>query len=291
MEILSAIERTQKKEIQKAKRERQKAKRLLNDQFDDVVKNDAVNPKLFIEKVHSMIEERLVDKIAKFNFYNLSFKYIFESWSQKFEAELIEHKDKRTAIETELQRIEMQFYGFYYYPSKRDYYKDATKKSKRINTIKEKAHLLDLLEDIFLDVAFAVKFVHWSFDPNTAYAMVLDVLYYVSLRKELDKYTPSVSKPKTDEKQTLARHWALFFAYLHPSVFDVKPTIEQFCKDHNANVKPSNVRQHYYKGEYNNPKKRAIQDNKNDILFVIEHFLKDYPNEKAIAENEIKDFK
>jgi hypothetical protein len=105
----------------------------------------------------------------------------------------------------------------------------------------------------------------------------------------LKNIDPSVLNAKTDPSvlTPLARHWALFFAYLNPVVLDVKPTIERFCKERRANVTGGNVRQQYYKREYHNAKKRAISENSKDIEFVINHFLKDCP-ERAIAENEIK---
>lgn len=107
--------------------------------------------------------------------------------------------------------------------------------------------------------------------------------------EQLSEIDPSVLNAKTNPSvlTPLARHWALFFAYLNPSVLDVKLNIEKFCKEREANVTGENVRQQYYKREYNNPKKRVISENSKDIQFVINHFLKDY-TEKEIAENELK---
>lgn len=283
MERTTVLERADKKL-------RQAEKRRINDQFADIVEdNKGVDSKRFIEKVYSMITENLTSQTAKFNFYNLSVKFVIDAWLQQFELDSIEFNDPKKAIEKELQRIEKQFYGEYYYPSKRDYYKDAFKKSNKI----KQTHLLILLEKIFINKPFATKYVDWSLNPNTAYAMTLDVIYYMELKARFEVVTPSVLKLKTDPSvlTPLARHWALFFTYLNPSVLDVKPTIEKFCKEHNVNFDAETIRSQWYKKQYNNVKKRVVSKNLKDIEFVIKHFLENYPKEKTIAENEIKDLK
>jgi hypothetical protein len=120
---------------------------------------------------------------------------------------------------------------------------------------------------------------------------------FLDLSKVIGEYieelAPSVSQTKTTPSISppLARHWALFFAYLNPSVFDVKPSIEQFCKEHKANVTAEKVRQQFYRRDYNNYKSRAIIQNLSDIEFVLTHFLQAYPQQAATAKQEIEQIK
>ena len=204
-----------------------------------------------------------------------------------FEIRMVEAADKRHFVLKEIKNIEFDYDG--------EVFIELDNNGKFEN----RTFLTNTI-DCFLDydVFFREKY-EYEIGIDKKERWLVNTFFYQWLKKQLANYpslvvtakdTPSVQKAKNDNKQPLARHWALFFAYLNPSVFDVKPTIEQFCKVHNASVTAEKVKQHYYKREYNNPKKRAIKENLNDIHFVIEMFLAPYQKEKMTAENEIKDF-
>lgn len=218
-------------------------------------------------------------------FYNRIKRWINEDMFKKtldFDRKLEVQNDKKILIEIEMNRIERYFLADRRYISVSEF----TGQTIDIRLDRDIVALLRSQITVYLL-------------RNTFYRFILDTHYYIwllgllqEISPNIPKDTPSVSIPQINEmdnKQPLARHWALFFAYWYQSKNEedtpITTAILNFSELFKPVPKSETIRKKYIDFGFRHDSER--QKYKEDVKYVINHFLKDDLRSKELAEKDV----